>query len=164
MKRGMLVLVLVGLLGGTAEAQTTVTTPGPYQRWVLESRMPSAAERVEVIESACPGAIACTSPFEQRIYIDRSATFHPRPTFWHELGHRFDYQALTRQSRHRFMHLMGFPPVGWRQQFGPYTNDTGAERFATIYAVCAERQPRLEKWRTGCRFISAQAKRNEYSA
>lgn len=110
----------------------TVTTPAePYGQWINEAAVPTASEQVEVVEAPCPtaDALACTERSDPMIWYDRQhIPFDRRFTFWHELGHRFDYQ-MPKWARRRFQAITKIQ--------GPWPK----ESFADAYAVCARGRP-----------------------
>jgi len=136
-------------MAAAASAQTTVVEPIgshlPYQRWVDESAVPTPDVTIEVIETeaghGCPGRqfdyIACTAPWERKIWIDEAGAVsrRPREIFMHELGHNFDADVLPEWARERFDALEGLGgPWVITEEPQPMTP---SEWFAETYAQCA---------------------------
>jgi hypothetical protein len=112
-------IALVCVLWGasSAQASTTIESPNPiYQQWVDRARVVTPDLTIQVVEGPCFDPAAgetdgCTAP-RRPIYITPDED--TRETFYHELGHQFDY--LTGMS------------AAW---------DWDNEYFATNYQVCA---------------------------
>ena len=99
---------------------------------------------VQLMFGSCPGptyvddlgvrrGYSCYEPATQRVYIapyDRRHGF--RYVFAHELGHAYDYQALTDADRTLL--------ARWIPHRGPWRNPgeeySAEERFADAYAYC----------------------------
>jgi hypothetical protein len=152
MVREALVLTAVsGLVVTSSAAAYTVTRPNGQVRpvataWAEASLEPLPHEAGIVLNTnrrdvagACYGNSACTSPEWPSIYLDpRYGSV--RATFFHELGHRFDYTRLTDANRARFRELAHIRPKRpWRG-----VPNAPAERFAEAYGLCSlGREPRL---------------------
>jgi hypothetical protein len=128
----------------------TVTRPDGTLRpvvtgWATASAAPLPAETEIVLNTnrsdvfdVCYGNSACTSPDWAAIYID-TREGGVRATFFHELGHRFDYTRLTDTRRLRFRSLAGIRATRpWRG-----VANAPAEQFAEAYGMCGlDREPR----------------------
>jgi hypothetical protein len=153
MTKKILVLLVAALLiwVPAAEAHTTIIEPlgshFPYQRWIDESLVPTPEEIVPLIETpqpcGLPETAACTSgpgaPPEIQI-APRQPEGNQRSDFLHEVGHRFEAQYLSEESRLLFLRDIGRPTLQWTIPAGPYPGwelEGGAEWFADTYAVCA---------------------------
>ena len=122
------VIFLAGLLAERASADVGVPLP---------AIMPV------VIHESCPApeGTSCTWPGGP-IYLDPE--WGDRFTYWHELGHAFDYQEMDDGDRAAFMRLIRHP--------GPWRSppDSAHEQFAEAYALCALRvRPRWGRIRGG---------------
>jgi len=109
---------------------------------VLLAVAPAADARVpvprhyEVMNAACPEsdpyyalAAGCSYP-DGRVYVPGDMSDDGvRFTFWHELGHVFDFESLTPGDRHWFTRMLG-------ERGNPWLREAG-EAFADVYAVCA---------------------------
>jgi hypothetical protein len=119
LRKAGLVTVLALCWAAPASASTAIESPNPiYQQWVDRARVVTPDITVQVVEhpSGCGAAEGtqadgCTGSGEP-IYVTPDED--TRETFYHELGHQFDY--LTGMSA----------KWGWDN-----------ERFATNYQVCA---------------------------
>lgn len=109
----------------------------PYQRWADEAKVPTPSVTLTVIEEPCPTylaggseALACTMRGTNTIWMSPEA-WSPKETFFHELGHNFDYYDLTEWERNRFRGLV--------HDYRPWeANPEGPnEGFAAAYALCA---------------------------
>jgi hypothetical protein len=136
--------LLVGLflaVAAPASASTTIIAPAgsavPYTEWVAEAKVPTPPVTLTVVEARCfdDEAAACTSSGTFTIWDADEG--EPRATFWHELGHNFDYYALPAWARERFEILT--------EDARPWTADPNGpnENFASAYARCAETGPRF---------------------
>lgn len=135
---------MIGLATAVALATTFTTPSEPYREWVLEAQVPTPIESVQVIDATCPiaSASACTLTEAPTIYFDYDAvSFQRRFTFWHELGHRFDYQ-MPEWARTHFLEIVGVS--------GPWQDPTRRvppnELFAEAYANCAARGDVIPGW------------------
>lgn len=85
----------------------------------------------DVVLEPCPqipGKAACTSPGGP-IYLDpQHGSWR---ALWHELGHQFDYQAMSDYQRDRFRTFSGDLRPWGSQPNGP------KEKFAEAYRLCA---------------------------
>lgn len=126
MKKFLLVALGGLALCGQAQASTVITggTSYPYQRWVDQAKVPTPDVTLEVIEEPClvdgDYASGCTRLGTYTIWMTHS--LGPRRTFLHELGHNFDYYALTDADRQAFANIAG---------------DWDVELFAEVYRSCA---------------------------
>lgn len=133
-------LTALVLLVPAAQARTTIIAPAgsktPYQRWVDESKIPTPSITLTIIESGCPSsedfAWACTQQGSFTIWV--GAEGRDRWTFYHELGHNFDYYVLSVWARTRFQRITNTLTLPWQ-----FEGTDPAERFAETYAHCAER-------------------------
>ncbi len=141
------VLVVAGLLAcagapQAAEARTLkLVAPGgkglagPYQGWADRSRVPTVRGRLRVVLTGCPrrprlsGCIYSTRL--HTLYLKRGAT-GLKATFFHELGHLFDFRLMSTRERQAFKRLSGQRRRRW---FGGV--DPPSERFAEAYSLCA---------------------------
>lgn len=116
MKRVVLLsFVLLALGASVASAHTTINSPNPvYQRWVDESKVPTPAAVVLVVEGTgpCGEVLACTNG--TTIYFELGG----RKTFFHELGHLTAY-------------------------LNPELASFLSERFADTYSLCARESGHL---------------------
>lgn len=134
----------VGYCAGRANAESIVTTPGPYQGWVDHARVPTPPVELEVVVGSadCGDALGCAGP--DAIYLTFATD---QGTFFHELGHEFDSTVLTDAERERFLALLG--PGKDTMEWWPVDfdyNRTAAEWFADAYMRCA-RLPRIDpRW------------------
>lgn len=127
---------LVLALGATAHASTVINpesgTSYPYQQWVDEARVPTPDTTVTVIEAHCPYSVNrpdCTWDGGPIYFVPGSST--PRAVFLHELGHTFDYIAMTDEARADFLGLRHDP----RPWFSPPNSPN--EQFAEGFSICA---------------------------
>lgn len=66
---------------------------------------------------------------------------------WHELGHLFDRQLLTRTDHLNLAPTLGREGVAWDTPVTGESDPSTAERFAEAYSLCAmSRQVRLEDY------------------
>jgi hypothetical protein len=133
--RPICVVALCLLLPCAAQAVTLVTPDGrvarPYQGWANASRVPTVNRTVTVIEGRCPiGGPACTSG-DGRLWIQPGIPTR-RFVLLHELGHQFDYRAMTDPFRAAFEWAIGETDP-WRDG----TFSSPHEKFAEGYAICA---------------------------
>lgn len=130
----------LGLIGWTVTAHATIIVcepcSYPYQRWANESKVPTPVTTLRVVEGAgpCEDAIACTVPSEATIWFE-GAAFGNRQTFYHELGHNFDYLVLPEWARARYIALLGREPQPWLEP--TQLSRSPNELFAESYALCA---------------------------
>jgi hypothetical protein len=86
--------ILVLGLAGSAQGSTVVESPNPiYQQWVDRARVVTPNLTVQVVEDPCFDAAAgetdgCTAP-GMPIYVTPDEDL--QRTFYHELGHQYDY-------------------------------------------------------------------------
>jgi hypothetical protein len=133
---------LVALLApASAYARTTTLVDGDgravhgsFARWIRAARAPLAGGRIQLVRGACPGApqfVACVQTWRpRRIYMSRSAR-PARMVLYHELGHVFDLQVLSRSARRDFRRILHLRRAWFRGSVPP------AELFADAYARCA---------------------------
>ena len=132
-------LLGVALLGATPARAMTLTDPSPgYENWMAGARVPLPDGEFTLINADCPGGgmPICTEPWNRAIY---RANWNGQQTFFHEVGHDFDYWELTPGDRARFLYLVG------RERWGVWTpaeeaTAIGAEAFADTYSYCALRR------------------------
>jgi hypothetical protein len=156
----IVVAVVVAALAVTAGAATIVAADGSaiptYQRWANEADVAVPPGVVMVRGESCPGqpGVACAGrhvgepttiylPADE--FIDRGL----RRTFWHELGHIFDYFIATDRMRGAFVGFNGgsftgepgYCPLdggqcsnGWWRSLG---GNSAHEQFAEAYSFCA---------------------------
>jgi hypothetical protein len=128
--RWIAVLVGVLVMAAPAQAATTISpesgTSFPYQQWVDEAKVPTPDVTLRVVEQGCHGsygyATACTRRDSYTIWLDPTVATRRRAAFLHELGHNFDYYALTDADRQAFANIAG---------------DWDVELFAEVYRSCA---------------------------
>jgi len=147
-----LAIVVALAQGGAAYGETAIIEPAgahfPYQAWTDDALVSTPNLAITVVETSaqtgCPGSIqyaaACAvGPPVMSIFIapEAVARGYSKETFYHELGHFFDYVSLAEWERSRFMTLLELSPP-WRP--GPEDSPTSPdELFADVYAQCAER-------------------------
>jgi hypothetical protein len=85
------------------------TIHGKVARWIRAARAPLAGGRIQLVRGPCPGApqlVACVQTWHpRRIYMSRSAR-PARMVLYHELGHVFDLQVLSRSARRNFRRIL----------------------------------------------------------
>lgn len=96
--------------------------------------MPTPDVTLSVMEEPCPlpygqFAWACTEENAYTIWDD--GTERPRETFFHELGHNFDFYVLPQWGRDRFRWILADEREWTVRPDGPN------EHFAETYARCA---------------------------
>jgi hypothetical protein len=140
-KRAELLLAVLAIAAPAAPAlaSTTISPESgssyPYQRWVDRSTMPTPDVELKVVEGGCswhhgdPGS--CTYAEARTIWMttDRG---RPKQSFFHELGHNFDYFELGAGERGPLLARMGLAQP-WRQD-GPRSPH---ELFAEAFQQCA---------------------------
>lgn len=124
------VLVGMALVGFAQDAQASVPLPPTVP---------------EVRFEPCPimAAPACTRPGDV-IYMGAPSRYlgtghrELARTFWHELGHQFDYQVLHEPHRDKFRELIR-TDAPWRaeEDADRLFKSSPHEQFAVAYAVCA---------------------------
>lgn len=87
----------------------------------------------------CEGALGCTdSRWQRTIYVNPNQSplqFHV--SFWHEMGHRWDFAQMDPNERREWLVLHGWDRgMFWWNIFGD-GSDTPGEVFAESYAWCA---------------------------
>jgi hypothetical protein len=132
-----------------AQAQTTITCEPcsyPYQQWVDEAKVPTPDVTLTVVEHSCitPSAPACSFPEEG--VVDFGSDFHPRQSFYHELGHVFDYYILPEWARVRFEQIDG-QSAPWEEP--ALLHRSPNEQFAESYAFCALKGHTKTPWING---------------
>lgn len=143
-----LALAAVLVLPPRARAMT-IDGPSILQTWADEAKVPTPNTNISFVEgspddSSWPcrygeGPVASACALAQPsggsvIYFARIIwDFHPRGTFYHEIGHVFDSMYLTDADRHWFAALLGYE---W-PWLAPERHTTAGEMFAEEYAVCA---------------------------
>jgi hypothetical protein len=109
--------ILVLGLAASAQGATVIESPNPiYQQWVDKARVVTPDLTIQVVEAPCYDATVgetdgCTAP-GMPIYITPDED--TRRTFYHELGHQYDYATGASVA------------WGWDKEY-----------FAEAYAVCA---------------------------
>jgi hypothetical protein len=144
-------LVAVLALAAAAPAPAAVTLLGedgqtvqPLQRWADALRVPTADARVVVAREPCPTGVepACTldgDPIRMWLARTRSTAIFSRYMLRHELGHVFDYVAMTQAARDGFEMIMR-DPRPWRSP-----PNSPHEQFAEAYGLCGA-DPRSVRW------------------
>jgi hypothetical protein len=137
----LLAIIAVALvLPASAAAQTTVSTPGPWQEWVATARVPTPPVTLEVVVGEnCLGGLGCTEG--DLIELSPLAADN-RGVFLHELGHVFDLTVLTPGERERFAAILG----PQRRSMPWWSGEDGwsmGEWFAEAYRQCA-RLPKVD--------------------
>lgn len=126
-------MAIVGLLLAVPAAHATeVRGPAKYQRYADIARVPTTPFVTRVKVGPCPwnsGYYGCT--YRWRWVIHMRGWVGPWG-FWHELGHRFDYDVLKPRHRRKIKRLLGATGA-WETE----GRDSPAEQFAEAYAGCA---------------------------
>lgn len=138
-----IVAVLVGLAIAPVASAVRLVTPtgtpvgGVWQHWANHSRVPTVRETITFVAFRGDGmeycgepALGCSSPAFPGVLPFIATTVGDRFSFYHELGHEFDWTYLTLTLRARFLRLMGEPHVPW-------VEGGSADDFADLYATCA---------------------------
>lgn len=132
-----LLLLVVLVFAAPAEAVTLVTPDGqvaqPEQRWADEAKVPTAVATITVHREHCPDSVEPTCASIGHIWI--APGWGTRAIFFHELGHVFDYYALTDGDRSAFGAIL-HDRRPWRVEGG----DAPVERLADTYSMCARRR------------------------
>lgn len=141
LRRGVLCATAAFFLFPVGTALGAVTTPGPYQGWLEDARVPTPTTNIEVVvgvDEGCAGSLGCAAPDGTTIYL-----LFPddRRTFLHELGHAFDFTVLTDTQRDRFTALLG-PARDTLAWWSAEDGKSAGEWFADAYMQCA-RLPRI---------------------
>lgn len=119
-------------------------TGGKWQDWVNDSHVPTYGGTILLVLSSAPcgnEALGCAEagwcPPTLRecaqngvgpvIFTDPNDRF----TFFHELGHEFDWAYLTDTDRRELLRMMG-------ERGAPWVEDGAQDDFADLYATCAE--------------------------
>lgn len=139
----MAAMALAGL-AAPAHAATVMDPPNgayPYQRWVEQARVPTPDVVLRLIEEPCPAALAgfanaCTAPNTFTVWMNPETA--DRATFYHELGHNFDYYELGRWASRQFRRIIG-DDRRWRTKPGE-VGLSPHEIFAEAYSVCARKR------------------------
>src|SRR5882757_92693 len=135
----LLTVLALSVASDTCYAGVQLRTPAgavaqPYQKWADRSKMPTPNVTVTMgdwyegvcgsTEPACawPGLIRMT-PFGD--------PGHTRRAFMHELGHQFDYFAMTDAKRAQFETLLGDTRPWHTSPNSPH------EQFAEAWGICA---------------------------
>src|SRR5262245_14744931 len=97
---------------------------------------------IHLILAACPTVpsgppASCYEPASNTVYLRT----HNADSYFHELGHAYDFQAMTDTDRSHLARY--FPPGEWRGGV--------EENFASAFADCALRVP--ERSRPVCRWL-----------
>lgn len=146
---GALVVLMVGFSAAPgAIAGTTVVTPGPYQRWVNQSKTPTPniPITVEASVDACPSEMACMSIAARKMYLPTGLPSR-KEIFYHELGHQFDWELMTGADRRWFKRNYHRPNRVWLDRTGELDPDRPldvGEFFAWNYGECALGQ--IQPW------------------
>ena len=124
-----------------------------YNKWARLMKVSSPDANVLIREHAeapaiCGGlATACVYPnyvtkgYDLDIMVENDARSQ-RLTYWHELGHVFDYAHLTDPLRNAFLTWNGENDGRWStEDYGSTPNEV----FARTYAACAVLGPRMRK-------------------
>lgn len=149
MRRVLLLAVVLLALGASgAEGRTTIIEPlganGTFQRWADGSLAATYQGEIEVTGdlSICRNevVVGCAFPSGEHIVVNSST---PRFTFFHELGHAYDFRVLTPEQRNRFLWINGLSSPAWQESPDPPAvegwpqRQSPSELFADAYAVCA---------------------------
>ena len=160
-------LLATVLLWMTASADAAIVPPEGrpahgywahnYAAWARQSKVSLPPQTITVkhgeVARACgsrPGTVwACAIRWPHNVMrIQPGAS---RFTFYHELGHFFDFAYMTERWRDKFARIVGRPHrtwdmYWWHIQYGIY-NYGLREPFAEIYAHCAGAGRRVP-WKT----------------
>lgn len=131
------VALAAAILAAPASA-TRINGPEKYQEWTDASRISTVPGAVRVIAGPCPvnPEWSACSYRDGPIYMQSWAG---PMSLWHELGHRFDYELLTRKRRLRVRRLLGQPPTARWRTSGEFSSPV--EQFAEAYSHCARVGP-----------------------
>lgn len=149
--RVLLLAVVAWILVALAsQAHTTIAAPPDtrfaFQQWVDEAKVPTPDLTATVHEMATTDPAwpchttygyepnGCIVTEKADIYLDTGRLLSIRDTLWHELGHLFDYVALTDADRAWFASFIRWPAEPW---LSAATHETAGELFAETYAICA---------------------------
>lgn len=115
-----------------------------FDRWAAQSQVPLVPGVVQLWPaSLCGGADGCSE-----YYTDthpKAAIMHVsgRYTFYFEMGHLFDSEVLTWQTRGTLAHIWGVYGSHWNDSWKALSlglEDGLTADFAAAYAACAEGQ------------------------
>lgn len=138
MKRTAFVIAALAVASAAPAQATTLVLPDgrvaqPYQQWVDRAFIPTIQQTVTLHLEACPdstrGEGGCTFVGTTDVWLNEPLT--PRVALLHELGHQFDYWAMTDAARDEFRQLVG-DPRPWRS-----APNSPHEKFAEAYGFCA---------------------------
>lgn len=139
--RTLLVLALWAiLLPAPASAATLRYEDGSpaltMQAWADASHIPIAGNIVTIHRGNCLNGlkVPCVDPVSTDIWMPPEPIQQMRPTLAHELGHRFDFLAMTDPARAEFARLLRDQRPWW--QAGPRHLTSLGEQFATAYGLC----------------------------
>src|SRR5215211_3961733 len=135
---------ILALIAPGARAATTIDPAAgvfPYQQWVEEAKVPTPDVTLRLIEEACPPeladfALACTAKGSYTIWLSPERA-KPAATFYHELGHNYDYFELGRWASREFRKIIG-DDRPWRSKPGEI-GLSPHEIFAEAYGLCARK-------------------------
>src|SRR5687767_7592372 len=130
--------------GGTADAHVygaDAKTNLTLNLALTEAEVPHVGHVRVLLDppKGCEGALGCTdSRWKRTIYVNP----HQSPlqfvvTFWHEMGHRWDFTQMDPDERREWLVLHGWNRgMFWWNIFGD-GSDTPGEVFAESYGWCA---------------------------
>jgi hypothetical protein len=127
------------LCAGPVDAARILTPDGhrarPFQGWSDHAKVPAPRGYITVTDSRCPGRPEPTCSQPGAIWFSEAWAVNATPRRWflHELGHQFDYVAMTAASRAAFEKITG-DSRPWRSP-----PNSPHEQFAEAYALCALR-------------------------
>ena len=136
-------LLMIALGPGSADAVTLAPFEGArterYQAWADRAKVPTVSAAVQLYlrsDPSCPGGRkSCAGTLPLHIFLGDPN----RWTFYHELGHIFDYVVMSADQDQSTI-------TRWRQRFLAIRGDSGAwrngvnppnEQFAQAYMFCA---------------------------
>ena len=119
-----------------------------HRLWLRQANGPLPDPLPPIRKGCCPSYKRCLSccNHPNAIYLSRWDWKH-QPTFYHELGHWFDYQHLSEDDRQEIRARYGWPVGAWWWEENPETawNEPNCERFAKAYTRMLL-HPRDYKW------------------
>ncbi len=133
----LLLIAVLAVFPGSAHAAFSLTSangaPIPMlNAWAAASHAPLPPGPVVIHTGRCPDdrARSCAIRDTPDVWLGAEAPYL-RFDFSHELGHQFDYLAMTKPARLAFKALIHrYGP--WRTSYGPSLHET----FAEAYGLC----------------------------